>query len=764
MASDPQLEQIRQSKQHLYSPRTRHWQQGGVPRFTNRLIREDSPYLLQHAHNPVDWYAWGDAAFEVAKRDNKPVFLSIGYATCHWCHVMEEESFDDLEVARALNEGFISIKVDREQRPDLDDHFMTGVQLISGQGGWPMSSFLTPDAKPFFGATYLPKASFLNLLEQIQRYWRDRPEALIESSERVHQAILAQSPVPGSATGIDHRLVDQVLQAVLASEDRAHGGTGQAPKFAHEPQLLLLLDEVQRAGTDALEQPAWGFVCRALDGMLRGGIFDQVGGGFHRYATDAAWQVPHFEKMLYNQAQLALVYLRAWLLGGNPDYRRVACETLDYVLAEMRSHDGGFYSTTDADSEGAEGRFFTWSLQELEDVLEPRDLAFVQALYGINAAGNFEGRNILHLVKPLPDQVPALAASYEALLERLNRVRAQLYRARQQRPLPLRDDKVITEWNGMMIIALAQAGRLLKVPRYLEAATACAQAIWQQGPAAGELYRNAIHGRASIAATLADYGYYLQALIALYDATADPDWLERALQVQRRMDEHFRDRQDGGFFNTTANAGQPVIGRSKSAMDMTAASGNSAALMGLVLLQQRTAEPSLAASIKGVEACFADTVGQQPLAFPALLMALGRYHRPLPSTLQYGAEGRVRIEASLQRRGVVTVRLQITDGWHLNSHQPEPADLYPTALLSRDPQRPLSQIEYPIPLKAEPGPGQAPLAQYRGEVQIRAQLTDGAEDALHELELRFQACSDSACLAPESVRLLLPRRAADGGC
>jgi hypothetical protein len=760
MASDPQLEQIRDSKQHLYSPRTRHWQGAGVPRFTNRLIREDSPYLLQHAHNPVDWYAWGDAAFEAARHDNKPVFLSIGYATCHWCHVMEEESFDDLEVARALNEGFISIKVDREQRPDLDDHFMTGVQLISGQGGWPMSSFLTPDAKPFFGATYLPKAGLLNLLEQIQRYWRDRPEALIESSERVHRAILAQSPVPGTATGIDHRLVDQVLQAVLASEDRAHGGTGQAPKFPHEPVLLLLLDEVQRAGTDALEQPAWGFVCRALDGMLHGGIYDQIGGGFHRYATDAAWQVPHFEKMLYNQAQLALVYLRAWLLGGDPEYRRVARETLDYVLAEMRSHDGGFYSATDADSEGAEGRFFTWSLEALEDLLEPDDLAFVQALYGIDASGNFEGRNILHLVKSLPDQVPALAPTYEALLERLNRLRAQLYRTRQQRPLPLRDDKVITEWNAMMIIALAEAGRLLKVPRYLEAAAACARAIWQQGPEPGELYRNAIHGRASIAATLADYGYYLQALLALYDATSDSGWLDRALQVQRRMDEQFRDGQDGGFFNTAVNAGQPAIGRSKSAMDMTAASGNSAALMALVLLKQRTAEPSLAASIEGVEACFAGAVGQQPLAFAALLMALGRHHRSLPSTLQYGAEGRVRIEASHQHRGIVTVRLQITDGWHLSSHAPEAEALYGTELLCADPGRRLARVEYPKPLTS--GPGLEPVDQYRGDVQIRAQLPPGTGDELHLLELRFQACSDRACLAPEAIRLLLPRCTADG--
>jgi hypothetical protein len=764
MVSDPELERIRQSKQHRYSVRTRHRRDNGDPGYTNRLIREDSPYLLQHAHNPVDWYAWGKEAFAAARRDNKPVFLSIGYATCHWCHVMEEESFDDLEVARALNEDFISIKVDREQRPDLDDHFMIGVQLISGQGGWPMSSFLTPAGKPFFGATYLPKAGLLNLLDQIRRYWRERPEALIESGERVHQAILAQNPVPGAETAVDDKLFGQFLQTVLATEDRDQGGVTGAPKFPHEPQLLLLLDEVQRAGANALEHPAWGFVCRALDGMLRGGIYDQLGGGFHRYATDAAWRVPHFEKMLYNQAQLALIYLRAWLIGGDPEHRRIVQETLDYVLREMRSPQGGFHSATDADSEGMEGRCFTWSLGELEALLAPDDLALLQRLYGIGAAGNFDGRNILYLPRSLHDQVPALAGSYEALLERLSRLKARLYRVRQQRPQPLRDDKEITEWNGMMIIALAEAGRLLNEPRYLEAAAACARAIWQQGQRPGELYRNSIHGCPSIAATLADYGYYLQALLALYDASADPDWLDKAQQVHRQMIERFRDEQHGGFFNTAEDAAESGIGRSKAAMDMTAASGNSAALMALVLLKQRTGDSGLSEKIRRLEACFAEALGQQPLAFPALLAALARDRHPLPATLQYAAGGRVRIEVLHQQRGILGVRLQITDGWHLNSHQPEQADLYPTELLNRDPQRPLSQIEYPIPLKAEPGPGQAPLAQYRGEVQIRAQLPDGAEDALHELELRFQACSDSACLAPESVRLLLPRRAADGGC
>ncbi|NVK40266.1 MAG: thioredoxin domain-containing protein [Oceanospirillaceae bacterium] len=759
MPSDTEFERISRSKRHLYNPRTRHCRDDGEPLYTNRLIVEDSPYLLQHAHNPVDWYPWGETAFATARERNRPVFLSIGYATCHWCHVMEDECFDDLEVADALNDAFISIKVDREQRPDLDDYYMTALQLTGGQGGWPMSSFLTPDGKPFFGATYLPKATFLNLLDQVRRHWDAQPDALCNSGEKVHQAVQALNPKAGAQGRVDDAIFDTFVQSLLAMEDSRHGGSGQAPKFPHEPQLLLLLDEVQRAGTRAQMHPAWPFLRRVLDAMLRGGIYDQLAGGFHRYATDSAWRVPHFEKMLYNQAQLALVYLRAWLICGDPEYRRILRETLDYLLAEMCSPAGGFYAATDADSEGEEGRCFSWSYDELAVLLAPDDLAFVEALYGVTAAGNFDGRNILHLPQALADQVPGLAGSYRELLTRLDAVRQTLLKARRQRPQPLRDDKEITEWNGMTIIALAEAGRLLAEPRYAEAAGDCALAIWRRAGKPGQLYRNCIHGRPSVAATLADYGYYLQALLALYDCSSEPVWLERAQLLYRELCDHFGDEDGGGFFNAVRGADEPDLGRSKQAMDMTCASGNSATLMAMVLLQQRTGSRQLSQQIRRLEACFADAIGAQPLAYPSMLAALRRHRFGLPATLQYGAGGRIRVEARRGHDGLLSVRLQICDSWHIGSHRADANALVATTLRSLDQFRPLDRIEYPAPLRRVLVKGQPPLAVYEGEVAINAHWPDG-DTAM--LALDFQACSERECLTPETLQLMLPRRAADG--
>ncbi len=408
--------------------------------FTNRLIGEDSAYLLQHAHNPVDWYPWGDEAFAVAARDNKPVFLSIGYSTCHWCHVMEVESFDNEDIAALLNEHFISIKVDREQRPDLDEIYMTAVQMFSGRGGWPMSSFLTPEGQPFFGATYFPPDQFTALLHRVASLWQAQEQELRATAAEVTGNVDRYLTAVTAAAELDQALVDSAVAQLIGGYDSAHGGFTQAPKFPNETLLLFLLDQLKRHPSEQVMKP----VRHTLDRMAQGGLYDQVGGGFHRYSTDSQWLAPHFEKMLYNQALLSQVYSDAYLLTASAYYKNIVVETLDYVLRDMTAANGAFYSATDADSEGEEGLFFLWTRDELRRVLSESDFVLVEELYGITAAGNFEGRNILHL-----SRVPAQygSAADTPWQSRLSDIKRQLYAARERRIPPLLDTKVITAWN-----------------------------------------------------------------------------------------------------------------------------------------------------------------------------------------------------------------------------------------------------------------------------------------------------------------------------
>lgn len=586
MVSVAELREIRDRKKSGYVVRTRFVDADGEPRYINHLVAEDSPYLLQHAHNPVDWYPWGRAAFDKAAAENKPVFLSIGYSTCHWCHVMEEESFDNEDVADFLNRDFISIKVDREQRPDLDEYYMTGVQLVTGRGGWPMSNFLTPDGKPFFGGTYVPRVQFLNLLEQAHSAWLAQPDRLRADADRIDQGIQRQlAPTAGDALPAD--LAERVVEALTEHADTTHGGFGTAPKFPQEPNLILLAEHVARDPRPLTEQSAWTTLARALDAMLAGGIYDQVAGGFHRYATDAGWQVPHFEKMLYNQGQLAGVYLDAWQLSGEPEYRRIVEETLDYVIREMQAPEGGFYSATDADSEGEEGRFFVWRHDELAAALDAEQLAFCEAVYGATRGGNFEGANILlHLPRPLAASVGELGLSQAVFDERLQALRQCLYQARAQRPKPLRDDKHIVEWNGMVITALARASLALDRSDYCEAASRAANYLWQthHDDDTGALWRTSLHGTASIPAQLEDHAHLLDGLIALYDATEDKKWLDRAQALLAETKMIHWDDEGGGFFGPPPQTDGPQPLRIKSLMDNATVSGNS--LMPNILLAQ----------------------------------------------------------------------------------------------------------------------------------------------------------------------------------
>lgn len=459
-----------------YRPRTEHLLENGSPLFTNRLILEDSPYLIQHAHNPVDWYAWSAEAFDRARRENKPVFLSIGYSTCHWCHVMERESFDNLEIARFMNEHFVSIKVDRERRPDVDSTYMTAVQLITGRGGWPMSSFLTPEGKTFYGGTYYPPDQFKQLLKNVKTAWREDQDELVQQADAISLEIQRHMATDKKTQRIGQATIDLAIQQILRRYDDMEGGFSTAPKFPNEAILFFLFD----VATRYRDKVAMDAVLHSLQEMAMGGIYDQVGGGFHRYSTDPHWLVPHFEKMLYNQANLSRLYIKAYEVTGGINYARVARQTLDYVLREMTSADGGFYSATDADSEGEEGKFFVWSPEQIKTVLTVLEEAdFAIDIFDITTAGNFEDKKtILNLPVSLHVYAQKKHLALQDVTQKLDEVREKLLAARNRRIPPLRDDKIVTAWNGMMITALANAADVFGEDHYLDSAIRTAEFIW----------------------------------------------------------------------------------------------------------------------------------------------------------------------------------------------------------------------------------------------------------------------------------------------
>ena len=537
------LEGEGQGLRSTHAPCTR---EGGAPRFTNRLILETSPYLLQHAHNPVDWYAWSDEAFERARREKKPVLLSIGYSTCHWCHVMERESFEDLEIAQFMNEHFISIKVDREERPDVDAIYMNAVRSLSGRGGWPMTSVLTPDRQPFFGGTYFPprdgargsRKGFLTILRELSEQYAADPETLVAKARettRKLQAAAARSR-PGDIPGPE--AIHDRARSLADSFDSQFGGFGRAPKFPRPSSYEVLLRYHRRTG----DEQALAIVTKSLDAMAAGGIYDQVGGGFHRYSTDKRWLVPHFEKMLYDNAQLVVLYLQAYQITGNDAYARVARETLTYVAREMTAPGGAFYSATDADSptpsgHEEEGYFFTWTPEELAAVLGAERARIVGRYFRVTVKGNFEGRSILHTPVALDKIATELSISPERLQTEIDAARPLLYGARSKRLPPLRDDKILTSWNGLMISAFAYGALVLDDPAFAKHAERAATFLLSNlRTREGRLMRTFMDGKARHTAYLDDYAFLAQGLLDLYEATWDPGWLDSAIKLQGKLD------------------------------------------------------------------------------------------------------------------------------------------------------------------------------------------------------------------------------------
>ncbi|MGZ6307988.1 MAG: thioredoxin domain-containing protein [Ktedonobacterales bacterium] len=645
--------------------------QAGTPRHTNRLIRESSPYLLKHAHNPVDWYTWDEEALAKAKAEDKPILLSVGYAACHWCSVMERESFENEDTARLMNEYFVSIKVDREERPDIDGLYMDAVQALTGSGGWPMTVFLTPDGAPFFGGTYFPPRDrygmpgFPKLLRSIAEYYRTRRDEVEQQAEEFRQFYRRQSetevPLPRGfaveeipSLALDPDMLRQAADRLLASMDAVEGGFGRAPKFPHPMGLEFLLrveSRLRSGGVGEGDPRLMTLVRLTLDKMADGGIYDQIGGGFHRYATDAVWLVPHFEKMLYDNALLAPVYLHAWQLTGDERYRRICEETLDYVLREMTDQEGGFYSTQDADSEGEEGKFYIWTPAELREVLGEADVRIAEHYWGVSEGGNFEGRNILHVVAPADEVARDLGIEEGEVRAAIARARQRLYEARAQRVWPGRDDKVLAAWNGFMLRAMAEAGRILKRDDYRQAAVANAAFLQSRMVSDGRLHRSWRHGQARLDAYLEDYAAVVNGLVSTYEATGETRFFAWARELADAMLSRFWDEASGGFFDTASDH-EALIGRPRELTDNATPSGTSLAAEGLLRLAALTGEERYREHAARIVVPLAPAMVDQPSAFGHLLGALDDFIGPFYEIALVGAPD----DASLRelRRAVDT--------------------------------------------------------------------------------------------------------------
>jgi len=594
-----------------------------VHKYTNGLIDQTSPYLLQHAHNPVDWLPWGSKAFEMAQKEDKPIFLSIGYSTCHWCHVMEHESFENEQIAEIMNEHFVSIKVDREQRPDVDEIYMNAVVMMTGSGGWPLSVFLTPEGKPFYGGTYFPprdaygRPGFERLLLSVANAWKSRRQELVGSAAKMSELLQSQAS-PTDKSNLSPEIVHEAFVSFQNLFDAVNGGFGTAPKFPQPVNLSMLLSYWHRTA----DNQALNMVEKTLDEMANGGIYDHIGGGFHRYATDAHWLVPHFEKMLYDQALLGKVYLQAYQITKKERYARIAREIFDYVLRDMTDPAGGFYSAEDADSEGREGTFYLWDPEKIDSALDEEQARLFNACYGITNEGNFEeGKTILNITASMEQLGKEFQKDHAAIENILKTARTSLFKERAKRIRPHRDEKIITAWNGLMISSLAYGGAVLDEEKYIRAARRSAEFILNTLHKNGRLMRYYRDGQVVEKAFLDDYAFTAMGMLDLYEATFDVKWLIEAKSLSNRMIELFADTEKGGFF-LAGKDGDKLIARTKSGSDGAIPSGNSVAAVVLLKLGRLTMNQHFTDLGGKVLETFSQQLEQSPAYSSAMLRAL----------------------------------------------------------------------------------------------------------------------------------------------
>ena len=761
------LESVYQSKKGSYPLNTEHLSEQGEPLFVNRLIKQDSLYLLQHANNPVQWWGWGDAAFAKAKELNKPIFLSIGYSTCHWCHVMARESFESIEVANYINEHFIPIKVDREEHPSVDELYLTSVQLLSGKAGWPLTAVLTPDGQAFFGGTYFQPRELLNLLNKINDTWVQRQDAVLEQANRLTKSLEAINKSSGNTKAITSTVIAEAALRVsneltnstnISSNNRKKRVRDSKAGFPREPEMLFLLDQARRN----LSKSTIKTVSERLLKLAAAGIHDQIDGGFHRYTVDSGWVVPHFEKMLYNQAQMGQAYFQAYQLDGNSVLKEVGQKTFDFLLGTMQSPDGGFYSAMDAESEQAngdksEGAYYIWAHQELESLLSSEQLQLAEQLLGVSVIGNFNGHNVLQ------NQIydTSSSAQQSAQGKQVALILQKLSAARAQRKQPHIDTKIITSWNAMAISALLTGHQIVGDERYLDAALKAAERIWaksfdnKQG-----LARTIPSAKLRVAGALEDYAYLTNAMIDAYDSTANKKWLSRATELSTQMVERFHDAETGGFnIADTSQTSAPTM-KLITARDDATYSGNSVAARALARLLARTGTLNFKHKANATIAAFSKQLLANPETLSGMLLAANTLNNGDLSTRQYAAKGKISIQTKHIEAGTFTVELTIDDGWHVNAAKVLNDYLIPTTLtaatLENADSCPISSTNYPDGQRVSLGFQEDELLVYESTTLLKATTTDGLINDEHcrmAAELKIQACSDEICLAPETINI-----------
>jgi len=736
----------------------------GSWKWTNRLIDETSPYLLLHAHNPVDWYPWDDEALALAKKENKLIFLSVGYSTCYWCHVMERKVFSNPEIAAVMNKNFINIKIDREERPDLDEIYMTATQLLIQRGGWPNSVFLTPDLKPFYAGTYFPPADmpgrpgFPTILDAVHEAWVTREAEVIESANQISNTIemaTSRGFTALNARALDRSLTNSALDYLRTAYSPAYGGFGTAPKFPSPANLEFLLSEYQRESglqtPPTKDESLLKMITHTLDMMAYGGMYDQIGGGFHRYSVDAKWLIPHFEKMLYDNAQLAKVYLRAYQLTEEARYRRVAEEVFSYIFREMTAPEGGFYSALDAETDAEEGKYYVWTADEIQKILgNPKDTSRFNEIYGVDKGPNFEGKSVLYV----PD-----GSEVEGSVKGLSTAREKLLTARFEREYPLLDTKIIVNWNGLMIDALAYGYQVLGEERYLAAASKAAAFILDTlKKPDSELWHTYTAGVVKQDAYLDDYAFFVRGLLGLHAATGEDQWLDAARTLTDKMIQLFWDDRNGGFYYTKADAKHLIV-RTKKPYDSAIPSGNAVAVKNLLAFgadYRDYAEKTLRT--------FAESMAQSPSSFMYMHFALNDY---LTSKEDEDSSEPSIVTATAKVKGkdnaVFNVELQVkvAGGWHINANPAGQDNLIPTTV-TVDANAPVEifDIAYPKGRTTRFEFSDEPLNIYEESFMISLRLKQ-KPNVTHKtnvpitLKLTYQPCNDIECLFPETLDISL---------
>jgi len=746
---------------------------------TNQLIHEDSPYLLQHAHNPINWYAWNEKSLSMARNENKPIFLSIGYTACHWCQVMEKQSFNDKNIANLLNKHFISIKVDRESNPEIDEFYGNAVMFFRGQQGWPMSLFLTPDAKPFNGGGYYNRQNFEALIIEMSDYWNNHKNDAITKADNVIQSLQLSNQIKNSSLQLNETLRNKSVKSLLSISDNYNGGFGETNKFPREPWLLFLLSD-SYGKSDKSESLAALRI--TLSKMALGGINDQLAGGFHRYATDPYWKRPHFEKMLYNQALLIRIYLRTNSIHPDILYTQTAKMTIDFLINELQNPLGGFYSSLNSDTEGEEGAFYTWSIEDWNNALTKEERSLFSDFYDIDEYGETENKkNTLYISTSLREYSTEKGIPYEKLQTHLNNTKQKLLKTRNLRTKPAIDKKIIMGWNGLVITALSESSLYLNNPQYLSIAITTANYIWDNMQKNGDFYRVNYNRKNSHPAQLDDYAYYLQALISLYDIDANTLWLNRAITVTKILQDKFWDEKEGGYYNTPVDNANSLPYKSKYAYDKTLPAGNAIIAQMLVRLHRRTGNIQYSDLAKRIFSTFSLNAHETPSAYSSLLIAAHEMQNNEQDFPIYIAQGHIRIDAYISTHSTLhtkqnkinteniykrtynlTINIEMDDKWHINANQVSNKQLIPTKieLSNFEKNTPANwkfdNINYPQGISVETQFSHQPLTLYQGKSQIQAQLSQYASHINPVVQLKLQACNEKICLAPEDL-ILYPR-------